>query len=70
MRIINDIKYIIIKNLPRYIIVNSERREIGLQLADFKERKQKQMRKQENGQRKQIRKQEYEQRIETGVWLG
>jgi len=59
MRIINDIKYIIIKNLPRYSIVYSERREIGLQLADFEERKQK-----------QIRKQEYDQRIETDAWFG
>ena len=63
MRIINDIKCIIIKKLPRSTIVYSERREIGLQLANFEERKQKQM-------RKQIRKQEYEQRIEIDVWLG
>jgi hypothetical protein len=67
MRIINDIKCIIIKKLSRSKIFNSERREIGLQLADFEERKQKQMRKQ---MRKQIRKQEYDQRIETDVWLG
>jgi len=63
MRIINDITCIIIKKLPRSTIVYSERRELGLQLADFEERKQKQM-------RKQIRKQEYDQRIETDVWLG
>ena len=63
MRIINDIKGIIIKKLPRSTIVYSERREIGLQLANFEERKQNQI-------RKQIRKQEYKQRIETDVWLG
>ncbi len=70
MRIINDIKCIIIKKLPRSTIVYNERREIGLQLANFKERKQNQIRKQKYEQRKQIRKQEYKQRIETYAWLG
>ena len=65
MRILNDIKCIIIKKLPRSTIVYNERREIGLQLANFEQRKQKQKQI-----RKQIRKLEYEQRIETEVWLG
>jgi hypothetical protein len=66
MRIINDITCIIIKKLPRSTIVYSERRELGLQIANFEKLKIIQKKKTQ----KQIRKQEYDQRIETDVWLG
>jgi hypothetical protein len=59
MRIINDIKCIIIKKLPRSIIVYNERRELGLQIANFEKRKMTQKQKQAR-----------EQRIKTDVWLG
>jgi hypothetical protein len=62
---LNKLPYtkIISKIFPHSNIINHERRDIGLQIANFEERKKIQ-------KRKQIRKQEYEQRIETDVWLG
>ena len=52
-----------IKKIPCCSAIYNDRRQIGLQLVDFEERKQIQL-------RKQIRKREYEKNIETAVWLG
>ena len=61
--VIHIVKYNIKKILPRLNTVKSERREVGLQIANFKERKRIQL-------QKNARKKEHEQRIDTDVWLG
>lgn len=59
----NYISRIIINRLPKYNISKNDRREIGLQINNFEERKKIQI-------RKQIRKQNYNNSVETGVWNG
>ena len=53
------VKKIIFKLLPGSNIVNSERRELGLQVANFKERNQK-----------QIQTQKHKKSIKNQEWLG
>jgi hypothetical protein len=59
----NYISRIIINRLPKCNISKNDRREIGLQINNFEERKKIQI-------RKQIRKQNYNNSVETGVWNG
>ena len=55
----NYISRIIINRLPKCNISKNDRREIGLQINNFEERK-----------KIQIRKQNYNNSVETGVWNG